>query len=260
MSDKKEKFASFGIATKGAVYLIIGVLTAMAAFGAGGQKSGSGTVLEFLQEQSYGNVLLVLLAIGLLGYVFYRWSQAFGNITNVDDDTKGYVKRIAYFISGVLYGAFAYSAINIVIGSGSSSSSGSLSKMLFSSESAAIFAIIIGLALVGKGIYEFYQAYSGKFKDEVQGASIPHKAQSLLMRAGKIGYTARGIVAGILGYLFLKAGFAGNAQKLSKTDAFSYIQDEFGTVVMGLVAIGLAAYGVFKIIEAKYSSVTIRNA
>ena len=257
MSGKREKFASFGIATKGFVYLIIGILTTLAAFGLGGQKSGSGTVLDFIKDQTFGNVLLVLLAVVLLGYVFYRWYQVFSNGNNQNDDAKGWIKRVAYFISGALYGVLAYSALNLVMGS--SASKGSLTKLLFSSDYATIFAIIIGVALVGKGVYEFYQAYSGKFKEEVQGAEIPQKAQSLVMRAGKVGYTARGIVAGILGYLFLKAGVSGSAQKLSKTDVFSYLQDEFGTIVMGLVALGLAAYGIFKIIEAKYSSVTLNQ-
>ncbi|NND87903.1 MAG: DUF1206 domain-containing protein, partial [Flavobacteriaceae bacterium] len=144
MSKKREKLASFGIATKGVVYLIIGVLTAMAAFGMGGQKSNSGTVLEFLEKQSFGNVLLIILAIGLLGYVFWRWYQAFANPKNLDNDLKGGVKRVSYFISGLLYGILAYSAVNLVVSSSSSNSS--LSKKIFESDYAMIFAVIIGLA------------------------------------------------------------------------------------------------------------------
>ena len=48
MSSKREKFASFGIATKGIVYFIIGALTTLAAFGYGGEKSSSSTVIDFI--------------------------------------------------------------------------------------------------------------------------------------------------------------------------------------------------------------------
>ncbi len=255
MSSKKEKFASFGIATKGVVYFIIGALTTLAAFGYGGKKSGSGTVIDFISKQSFGQVLLILLAIGLFGYVFWRWYQAFANPKGIENNTKGTVKRIAYFISGILYGALAVKALITVIGSNSGGKS--FTAKVFESDYATAIAIIIGLGLVGKGIYELYKAYSGKFKEEVESADIPHEAQDLVLKAGKVGHTSRGIVAGVLGYLFLKTGFAGNANKLSKMDAFGFIENEFGNIIMGLIALGLVAYGVFMMIKAKYSSLSV---
>ncbi|TVZ52483.1 DUF1206 domain-containing protein [Dokdonia sp. Hel_I_53] len=259
MSSKRERLASFGIATKGIVYFIIGLLTAMTAFGYGGKKSNSTTVLEFLSSQSYGKFILIVLAIGLLGYVFWRWYQAIANPNNLDNDSKGIIKRVAYFVSGILYGSLAYTAIKIVMGDNSQGGNSFFSK-LFNSEYATASAIIIGLILVGKGVYEFYQGYSGKFKDEVESAGLDHRAQKFIMKAGKVGYTSRGIVAGVLGFLFVKAGLGDNAQKLSKTDAFSFIQDEFGSIVMGIVALGLVGYGVFMIIKAKYSSLVVSQS
>ncbi len=255
MSSKKEKFASFGIATKGIVYFIIGALTTMAAFGYGGKKSGSGTVIDFISQQPFGQILLILLAIGLLGYVFWRWYQAFANPMDIENNTKGTVKRIAYFISGVLYGALAVKAVVTVMGS--TSGGKSFTAKVFESDYATTITIIIGLGLIGKGIYEFYKVYSGKFKKDVQSAGIPHNAENLVLNAGKVGHTSRGIVAGILGYLFLKTGFTENADKLSKTDAFGFIENEFGNIVMGLIALGLVAYGVFMMIKAKYSSLSV---
>jgi len=255
MSSKKEKFASFGIATKGVVYFIIGGLTTMAAFGYGGKKSGSGTVIDFISKQSFGQILLILLAIGLLGYVFWRWYQAFTNPKDIENNAKGTVKRIAYFISGILYGALAVKAIVTVIGSNNGGKS--FTAKVFESDYATAIVIMIGLGLVGKGIYELYNAYSGKFKKDVQSAGIPHKAEKLVLNAGKVGHTSRGIVAGILGFLFLKTGVTGTADKLSKTDAFGFIENEFGSIVMGLIALGLVAYGVFMIIKAKYSSLSV---
>lgn len=255
MGNKKEKFASFGIATKGIVYLIIGILTSLAAFGYGGKKSGSETVIDFISKQSFGRILLIILAIGLLGYVFWRWYQAFTNPQNIENNAKGTVKRIAYFISGLIYGALAVKAVVTVMGSNSGGKS--FTAKVFESDYATAVAIIIGLGLVGKGIYEFYKVYSGKFKEDVQSAGIPHQAQNLILKAGKVGHTARGLVVGILGFLFLKTGFAGNANKMSKTDAFGFIENEFGNIVLGLIALGLVAYGVFMIIKAKYSSLSV---
>ncbi len=257
MGSKREKFASFGIATKGIVYFIIGALTALGAFGFGGEKAGSEDVLSFIADQSFGKVLLILLAIGLLGYVFWRWYQALGNPNDLDNDAKGIIKRVSYFISGALYGLLAYSALKVIL-NGSNQGGGGLK--IFNSDYAATIAIIIGVIVIGKGIYEFYQAYSGKFKEDVENAQLDQKASSFLMKAGKFGFTARGVIAAILGILFVKAGVSGNAERLGKTDAFSFIQEEFGATVMGVVALGLVGYGVFMIIKAKYSSLSVKSS
>ncbi len=55
-----------GYAAKGIVYAITGILTYMAAFNMGGQQTGSKRVMYFLEKQFFGNVLLTLIALGLL--------------------------------------------------------------------------------------------------------------------------------------------------------------------------------------------------
>jgi len=256
MSSKKEMLSRFGMAAKGIVYLLIGVLTALAAFGQGGSKSGKDDILKFLAQQSYGKILLIALGIGLIGYMFYRIYQGFGNLKNLDDDAKGYFKRVAYVISGLIYGFLAFSALKMAF-SGDSSDSGSVSKLL-NSEYGNIIAFIIALILLGKAIYEFYVAYSGKFKENIEHTSIDSDAKSLLVKAGKMGFTARGVVAGIMAYLFFKAGMGNSDEDINRTDAFNLLQNEFGSIVMGIVALGVALYGVFMLIKSKYPDTNVR--
>ena len=254
MGNKKQNFARFGVATKGWVYFLIGALTAFAAFGLGGQKSGSGNALDFISQQVFGKVLLLITAVGLIGYVFWRWYQAFFDPKGVGSDFKAIVKRISYFISGAFYGFLAFSASKQVLGSGSEGGGNSfLVKML---DYKAV-AIIIGLALLGKAIYEFYQAYSGKFREEVDEAGLSQKAKQLVIHAATIGFTARGLVVGIMAFLMFRTAFSASSEKVDKTQAFGFLQNEFGSIVMGIIAIGLIAYGVFMMIKAKYSSLSI---
>lgn len=255
MSSKKEMLARFGMGAKGIVYLLIGVLTALAAFGQGGSKSGKNDILQFVSEQSYGKILLVALGLGLIGYTFYRMYQCFGNPKNHDDDAKGYFKRSAYVVSGLIYGLLAYSALRMAFG-GTSNNGGSASTFL-NSDYGNIIAFAIAIVLLGKAIYEFYVAYSGKFKEDIEHAGIDSDAQSLLTKTGKMGFTARGIVAAILSFLFFKAGAGNSGGNINRTDAFSFLQNEFGSLVMGLVALGVALYGVFMLIKSKYPDTNI---
>ena len=255
MSSKKEMIARFGMGAKGIVYLLIGVLTALAAFGQGGSKSGKNDILQFVAEQPYGKILLIALGLGLTGYTFYRLYQAFGNPKNHDSDAKGYFKRFAYVISGIIYGLLAYSALRIVLAASRNDSD--LASQLLNSDYGNIIAIIVALILLGKAIYEFYVAYSGKYREDVEHAGISGDAQSLLTKAGKMGFTARGIVASILAFLFFKTGFSSSTENINRTDAFSFLQNEFGSMIMGLVALGIALYGIFMLIKSKYPDTNI---
>tara|TARA_R100001369_G_scaffold79838_2_gene109976 strand:+ start:6090 stop:6857 length:768 start_codon:yes stop_codon:yes gene_type:complete len=254
MGNKKQNFARFGVATKGWVYFLIGGLTAFAAFGLGGEKSGSSNALDFISQQMFGKILLIITAVGLVGYVFWRWYQAFADPKDAGTDFKAIVKRVSYFISGVFYSFLAFSAIKQVLGS---SSGGGEDSFLMKILDSKIIAIIIGLALLGKSIYEFYQAYSGNFREEVDEAGLSKKAKKIIIPAAKIGFTARGIVVGIMAFLMLRAAVSASAEKVDKTQAFGFLQNEFGSLVMGIIAVGLIAYGVFMLIKAKYSSLSV---
>ena len=254
MGNKKQNFARFGVATKGWVYFLIGTLTAFAAFGLGGENSGSNNALDFISQQLFGKILLIITAIGLVGYVFWRCYQAITDPNGIGTGFKAIVKRVSYFISGVFYSFLAFSAIKQVLGSGSNSGDNSLFMQMLNSKSVAI---IIGAALLGKSFYEFYQAYSGSFRKEVNEAGLSNKATKIIIPAAKIGFTARGIVVGIMAYLIFRNAFSASVEEVDKTQAFDFLQNEFGSMIMGIIAVGLILYGAFMLIKAKYSSLSI---
>jgi hypothetical protein len=73
--DRIQTAAKVGWATKGGLYITLGTLALMAAFGSGGQLSGGGGVIEWLAQQAFGNVLLVLAGIGFTCYAIWRVIQ-----------------------------------------------------------------------------------------------------------------------------------------------------------------------------------------
>jgi hypothetical protein len=58
-----EKLARFGYAAKGTVYFVVGLLTAQAAIGSGGETTSTSGALEELVAQPFGKVLLGLIAM-----------------------------------------------------------------------------------------------------------------------------------------------------------------------------------------------------
>ena len=98
-----ENIRKIGIITKGVIYSLIGILTFLAAINYRGQVSGKNKVIGFLEQQTFGQILVIIIASGLLLYALWRFYSAFLDGKNEGSDKKGILKRIGYFISGSIY-------------------------------------------------------------------------------------------------------------------------------------------------------------
>ena len=57
----------------------------------------------------------------------------------------------------------------------------------------------------------------------------------------------------MIAFLTYRAAFSYSSEETGGTkDAFSFLQNEFGTFVLSLVALGMVMYGVFLLINARY--------
>ncbi|MCF1422301.1 DUF1206 domain-containing protein [Mangrovimonas futianensis] len=257
MSSHKKNFARFGMAAKGTVYCIIGILTGLAAFSNGGEKAGSTGALQFLAKQPFGQVLLILMGLGLLGYLFWRFYQVFKNPSNITSDFKGYATRIAYFISGLAYGGLAFYAFKLAIYGFIGSSNSSLTQNLFSGSYGNLIALMVGIGFAIKAIYDLYRAYSGKYRNEIRESDLSNNQQKILINAGRFGHAARGLVFGLMAFLTIKSGLNSSSSVSTQTDAFSFIESQFGALVLGVISVGLIGYGIYMFIKAKYPSITL---
>ncbi len=256
--DSKVKVARFGIASKGVVYSIAAILTIMAASGLGGEVSSLKDVFKFIQDQVFGQVLLSVLTLGLTCYVFWRFYQAIADPEDKQNNDNGTLKRIAYAISGITYGILTYSAIELLISSGSSGGGSSKKSMVATILAEPMGRWIVGLLalfLVAKAIYQLYRAYSGKFKEKIGRTGLDARARKIMLKTGKVGYTARGLVMAVISFFFFRAAFTANASKVGGTEkALEFIQSqsEWGTIVLAIVAFGLLLYGIFMFVKARY--------
>ncbi len=254
MNSKIEKMARTGYAAKGSVYALTGILTSMAALNMGGQQTGSKGVIEFLEKQPFGNVLLVLIALGLLCYTGWRFVQAFIDPENIGSHDKGKAKRAGFFFSGLLYLGLAGFAIKKLIDAGSSSEGNRTFSFLSGDFGIFVFAVI-GIVLIGTSFHHFKKAYSGKFLQKFHYKSIAEKKRrKIIKNTGYLGIIARGVILGILAFIFLRAAYHSNTTDIkSTTDAFSFLRESsYGAWLMGLVAAGFICYGIYMLAVAKY--------
>ncbi len=253
MDSKIKTVARVGYGAKGVVYGVTGILAFMTAFNLGGQKAGKLQVIQFLEEQSFGKLILAVLGIGLICYAVWRFMQSISDPEGIGSDGKGTIKRISFFISGAVYLALGiFSIVEIFSNAGNNGDSSGLGNF-----SSYIF-IGIGIALATKSVYQFIKAYKGDFLEKFKIAEISSATlKTSLKRIGYAGLVSRGIVVGIIAYFFIKGGIntSSSGEMKGTTEAFSFIQENTsGPWIFGLVALGLLCYGIYMFAMAKYRS------
>ncbi len=257
MDNNVKKIARIGYAAKGIVYGITGLLTFLAAFDLGAEKTDQLRVLKFLDEQTFGNILLGILGAGLFCYSFWRFIQAISDPENIGTDKKAKVKRTAFFISGCIYFGLAVLGFYRVFSAGGARGSGNSMQQSpwLSTDVGLIILGVVGLAFIGTGIYQFIRIYKKSFMKKFQLKQMKNeKKKKLITNTAYLGMSSRGILFLIIGYFAIRAAFTANTSEIKTTmEAFSFLQDSgHGPWLLGIVAAGLVAYSIYMFLMAKY--------
>jgi hypothetical protein len=245
-----EKFARFGYAAKGAVYILVGVMGIAAAISEGGQATGSSGALARIADSGLGQVALVLIAVGLTGYVVWGLVRA-----TVDPEDDGVGHRIFYLITAVIYGILAVQAARLVLGGGGGGSSGGGASSWSAQLMQQPFGVwLVGLAGVAIGLYGVQQAWNAwrvDLDDHLDLASMSRTARTWTIRSGRLGLAARGVVFVIIGgYVVTAAVQADPSEARGLNGVLSMMEQT--PWLLGLVALGLLGYGLYNLVRARY--------
>jgi hypothetical protein len=259
-----EKFARVGYAAKGVVYCIVGLLAAAAAFGNGGETTGSKGALHTLSQQPFGQVLLAVVAVGLLGYSLWQFIRAVEDPEGEGNDAKAIALRIGFFFKGVLHFLLVMYAINIIVGWRAASGGGDNEQAQSWSATAMSYPAgrwavgIAGACVVGYGVWQLIRAFSGKLDKKLRMYQLPEDGRKAAVAISRFGIAARGVVFVIIGVLLALAAYRHNPNEArgvgGALDALQ--QQPYGPWLLAVVAIGLIAYGVYEFIRARYRQIT----
>jgi hypothetical protein len=249
------RIARIGLSAKGFVYVLLGCLAFMAAFEIGGQGNSDANrsgVFNFVQDAPGGEWLLILLTAGLVCYSIWRIVEAFTS----DRETKWY-KRLRYIFSALAYLSVAYTAVRILLHTYKKGKDRNqdVAARLMESPYGPWLVGLFALVLAGVGCYQIWYGLSEKYKKHVSQLSS-QGGNTALLYSGKIGYVARGIVWLVIAFLMLKAAWHANAaQAGGSVKAFQFIeQSRYGSYLLGIVGLGLIAYGFFNFVRARYEN------
>ncbi len=253
-----EKGARFGHFIKGVLYGLIGVLALQVAIGSGGQVAGQEEAAQMVERQPFGVFLLVAIAVGLFGYAAWRLVEGVKG-GGGRDGKHGTIHRVTAVVSGLLNGALAIAVVQMALGSdsGGGGAKSWVGKLLEQPFGAVLLALVGGAVIVA-GLVQFYKAYTKRFLDDFRTGAMSSTERRWITRAGQVGYSARGVVFPIIGVGLLKAALDNNPGETRGTrEALMEIAGSgYGQVLLGLVAVGLLAFGLFMVASARYRAIT----
>jgi hypothetical protein len=244
----------WGHLAKGLVFIATGGLALATVIGqASGGPEGPQQIARFLQAQTGGQILLILLAVGLFAYCGWRWYKAVTDEGGEGRDAEGLAARTGYAISGTLYGLLGVYCITLL---GSGGAEGNKRSILSSIMQAPGGRFLVA-ALAAAACYAAYRQYrkvsDETYMNELDTERMNPKERKTYRWMGKLGFGSRIVVYILLAYFLVRAALTEDASRYEGLGGIlKTISQGAGSIFLALVSLGLFLYGAFVLVKARY--------
>ena len=253
-SDWLDRAARVGLVAYGLVHLVIGWLAVQLALGDRSESASANGAVRELAEQPMGLSLVWLVAVGM--FLLMVWRVVVAAVGHRADE--GFTRTRRRSVSAgraVVYGYISWAAVSVATGSGSANGgTDSTTAKVMDVPAGQLLVGGVGVAIAGIGVALIRKAWTERFAEEMdrQGKSGP--SGTLYIWLGKFGCVAKGIAFGIVGALFVYAAATHEPNKSGGLDQAlaEVLRQPLGPYLLGAIALGIAAYGLFCLAQARY--------
>jgi Domain of Unknown Function (DUF1206) len=250
-----DRFARFGFAAKGIVTILIGALALRYALGRGGGITGPHGAIEALLGEPWSDLILVVLAAGLMGYALWMFVEAFFDPERKGTGFQGLAERVAFFVTGLGYTLLAHATVQLLLGNHGAGG-------IDSDEVAArVLTPVVGrwtVGLVGSivmvaGVLQVRLGVTAGFR-HILRRSLSTIERVVVLVCGSLGYLAFGVLSLLVGYSFVQVALQYDPSEAGGWDEALWLLDSLveGRWLLGLVAAGLILHGFYWVFLMRY--------
>lgn len=238
-------FTRLGFAARGLLFIVIAWLVIGT-----GRAADPGSALEYLST-GRERALLFGVAAGFVGYGIWRLLDAVLDSEGRGDVGKSVVGRAAAAGSGAVYLFLAYQTWSLLSGNAADSGGDAQeqARTVLTLPGGNILLGIGAAVLLTAGIWQLFKAAKCSFLNHL---SAPARDQEWVRWLGRFGYAARGTIFLVTAYFLAQAALNGSsAHAGGMEEALRWLQSPMDK----FVAAGLALFGAFSLIEARYRAI-----
>lgn len=247
--------ARAGLVANGVLHLLVAWLAVRVAFGRVERADPTGA-LQTVAGEPFGRELLWLIVAGFGAVVVWRVREAvwgFGYARRADRLRK----RLFAVGQAVVFTGLGVLAARAAWGSSSGSGGQEATARLLELPAGRPLVIAIGAGVLITGATIALRGWRMTFTEDMDLERAGRVARALAERTGQIGSVAKGVAIGIIGVLVGVAGVTFQPARAEGLDAAlkTLAAQPYGAVLLTAVALGLASYGLFGILDARYHRV-----
>jgi hypothetical protein len=237
--------------------VVIAALALELAFGSHGHLTDPRGAFVVLADDGWTRVLVVFLAIGFGCYSLWRLAQAIFDRGGMGNSPGGLARRAIQFGQAILYGLLTVAAVRVLAGSRGGNNTRKAAAGILGWPGGAWIVGAIGAGFAVVAAVNVYWGLSGRFMESLDQRELHGGTERLLRLVGTVGFVALGFVLGVIAWFMLKAGVDYNAGKVvSLGGALAHLAEaDYGQWLLGATAVGLLAYGLFGLLQARYHRV-----
>jgi hypothetical protein len=255
-----ERLARVGYVSKAVLYVTVGVLAARAALGSGGHTTDTRGAMNAVHDVTFGRSMLLVVAAGLLGYAIWRVTEALVDPEGRGTNMKALAIRAGSLVRGAFHAGLALTALRLALG-GRSGQSGDQTRhwtaTAFRLPSGELLVWGGAIAVGGYGLYQLYRAYAAKLGRQLEVSRLPANTGRWVVGVSRFGIAARGVVFCSIGVLLARAAARHNAAEAGGVRQSLRTIAGYGRWPFVLVSLGLVAYGVYELVNARYRRINV---
>ena len=253
-----ELLARAGFVGYGIVHLLFGWLALQIAFGNSAGDGDQSGALRTLAAQPMGRFLVIAVAVGMLAMAIWQALEAaVGHRAERADDRLR--ERVFSAARTVAYLWLGWTAVKVFARANSDSATQQeeLTARVMESSGGRWLVGLAGLLLAGIGVGMVVYGVRKKFLRRLRTGEMSARTTRLARRLGLAGYAARGSAFAVSGLLVVLAAVSYDPEKARGLDsALRMLRDQsYGTILLTLIALGIAAFGLYCFLQSRYRRV-----
>ena len=252
-SDTVEGLARVGIAARGLVWLVVGLLALTVVLG-GDEQTDKGGALRAIVARPFGELLLVVLVVGFLGYA--AWQLLSAAVGHRDEQgAKRWGQRGLSLGRGLLYGFLGLTTLQFLLrGSGEQDQTGSLTARLMSQPGGRTLVGLLGAGLIVGGVVVAVRGVKEKHTKDLRQYRLPRSLRRPAVVIGVAGLAGHGAVFALIGSFLVRAAYQFDPAQAKGLDAAlqAVAQQTHGRFLLAVSVAGMLCYATWSFIEAAY--------